>query len=52
MTDQEAREFVEKLAVPEAAEPPPCPICERGHPLETRCALSTDCRAEAAGLRE
>jgi hypothetical protein len=52
MTDQEAREFVEMLAVPEAAEPPPCPICGRGHPLETSCALSTDRRPEAAGLRE
>jgi hypothetical protein len=52
MTDQEAREFVEMLAVPEAAEPPPCPICGRDHPLETRCALSTDRRPEAAGLRE
>jgi hypothetical protein len=27
MTDQEARKFVELLAVPEVAEPPPCPIC-------------------------
>jgi hypothetical protein len=44
MTDQEAREFVEMLAVPETAEPPPCPICGRGHPLETRCPLSTDRR--------
>jgi hypothetical protein len=52
MTDQEAREFVEMLAVPEAAEPPPCPICGRGHPLDTGCALSTDSRPEAAGLRE
>jgi hypothetical protein len=52
MTDQEAREFVEMLAVPEAAEPPPCPICGRGHPLETRCALSTDRRPRTAGLRE
>jgi hypothetical protein len=25
MSDQEAREFVEMLAVPEAAAPPPCP---------------------------
>ena len=38
MTDQEAREFVEMLAVPEAAEPPPCPICGCRHPLETSCA--------------
>jgi hypothetical protein len=37
MTEQEAREFVELLAVPEAAEPPPCPICGCGHPLETPC---------------
>jgi len=37
MTEQEAREFVEMLAVPEAAEPPPCPICGCGHPLESRC---------------
>ena len=53
MTDQEAREFVEMLAVPEAAEPPPCPICGRGHPLETRCAHSRLTAAlEAARLRE
>jgi hypothetical protein len=52
MTDQEAREFVEMLAVPEAAEPPPCPICGRGHSLEAGCALSTDRRPESAGLRE
>jgi hypothetical protein len=37
MTDQEAREFVEMLAVPEASEPPACPICGCGHPLETSC---------------
>ena len=52
MTDQEAREFVEMLAVPEASEPPACPICGRGHPLETSCVLSTDRPREAAGLRE
>jgi hypothetical protein len=52
MTDQEAREFVEMLAVPEAAEPPPCPNCGRGHPLEIRCALSTDRCPDGAGLRE
>jgi hypothetical protein len=52
MTDQEAREFVEKLAVPEAAAPPPCPICGRGHPLEASCALSTDRGREVVGLRE
>jgi hypothetical protein len=52
MSDQEAREFVEMLAVPEAAEPPSCPICGRDHPLEARCAVSTDRRPDAAGLRE
>jgi hypothetical protein len=52
MTDQQVREFVEKLAVPDAAESPPCPICERGHPLETRCGFSTDRRPKAAGLSE
>jgi hypothetical protein len=52
MTDQQAREFVEMLAVPEAAAPPPCPICGRGHRLETSCALSTDRRREPVGLRE
>ena len=52
MTDQQAREFVEMLAVPEAPEPPPCPICGCGHPLETRCAHLTDRRPGAAGLRE
>src|SRR5262245_53567387 len=52
MTDQQAREFVEMLAVPEAAGPPPCPICGCAHPLETGCAHLTDRRLEAAGLRE
>jgi hypothetical protein len=52
MTEQEAREFVELLAVPEAAEPPPCPICGCGHPLETGCARLTDRRPEADGRRE
>ena len=52
MTDQEAREFVEMLAVPEEAEPPPCPICGFEHPLETRCARLTDRHPEAVGLRE
>jgi hypothetical protein len=52
MTEQQAREFVELLAVPDTAEPPPCPICGCGHPLETRCANLTDRRLEAAGLRE
>ena len=52
MTDQEAREFVEMLAVPRAAEPPPCPICGRGHPFETSCPLSTARRFEAAGAPE
>jgi hypothetical protein len=42
MTDQEIREFVEKLAVPESIDPPPCPLCGRAHRLETRC--------ETAGL--
>jgi hypothetical protein len=63
MTEQEAREFVELLAVPEAAEPPPCSVCGCGHPLkrrapsagavtaETRCARLTDRRPEAARLR-
>ena len=37
MTDQQAREFVEALAVPEHADPPPCPICGQSHPLESKC---------------
>lgn len=37
MNDQEAREFVEMLAVPESPAPPLCPICGRAHPLETQC---------------
>jgi hypothetical protein len=37
MTDQEAREFVEALAVPEHAVPPPCPLCGQRHPLEAKC---------------
>jgi hypothetical protein len=41
MTDQQAREFVEALAVPEHADPPPCPLCGQRHPLEAKC-LSAD----------
>ena len=52
MSEQEAREFVEMLAVPDAPAPPPCPLCGRGHPLETSCALSTERGREVAGLRE
>jgi hypothetical protein len=37
LTDQQAREFVEALAVPEHADPPPCPLCGRRHPLESKC---------------
>ena len=53
MTDQEAREFVELLAFPQATDPPPCPICGHGHSLETRCVLSNRADSlKAAGLRE
>jgi len=52
MSEQEAREFVEMPAVPEAPAPPPCPLCGRGHPLETSCALSTERGREVAGVRE
>jgi hypothetical protein len=38
MTDQEAREFVEMLAVPETPQPPPCPLCGVEHPLESGCS--------------
>jgi hypothetical protein len=53
MTDHDVREFVEMLAVPEPADPPPCPLCGEHHPLETRCVGSSrNNRLEAAGLRE
>ena len=39
MTDQEAREFVEMLAVPRPTAPPPCPICGHPHPLESGCVV-------------
>ena len=39
MTDQQAREFVEMLAVPDSTSCPPCPICGRNHSLETGCVL-------------
>jgi hypothetical protein len=48
MTEQEAREFVELLAAPEAAEPPPCPICGCGHPLETPCPIHAGGRVHKA----
>jgi phage/plasmid primase-like uncharacterized protein len=38
MTDQEAREFLERLAVPNRTQPPPCPLCGGQHQLELRCA--------------
>jgi hypothetical protein len=28
------------LAVPEAADPPPCPLCGHRHQLETQCSAS------------
>jgi hypothetical protein len=37
MTDQQAREFVEALAVPEHADPPSCPLCGQRHPLQSKC---------------
>jgi hypothetical protein len=37
-TDQQARQFVEMLAVPAPSAPPPCPLCRHGHALEQRCA--------------
>ena len=39
MNDQQAREFVEMLAVPERTAPPPCPLCGTGHALEARCGI-------------
>ena len=41
MNEQQAREFVEMLAVPEAADPPPCPLCGDIHELETNCGTSS-----------
>ena len=56
MTDQDVREFVEMLAVPEPADPPPCPLCGHSHPLETMCVPRMETifadAFEAAGLRE
>jgi len=49
MTDQEIRQFVEKLAVPEPISPPPCPLCGLAHRLETRCETA---RFEAGALRQ
>jgi hypothetical protein len=49
MTDQEIRQFVEKLAVPKPTDPPVCPLCGSAHRLETRCEPA---RLEAAGRRE
>lgn len=50
MNDQQAREFVEMLAVPESTNPPPCPICGHSHPLETGCVLpSRDRRVLVSG---
>jgi hypothetical protein len=40
MTDQQAREFVEALAVPQRTSPPQCPICGHSHPLEAKCVLT------------
>ena len=38
MNEQQAREFVEMLAVPETADSPPCPLCGHKHQLETKCS--------------
>jgi len=53
MTDQQAREFVEMLAVPQDTDPPPCPICGFRHQLEAACALpQQDGPASARAPRE
>jgi len=53
MTDQQAREFVETLAVPQRTSPPPCPICGHSHLLETKCVLTRGEGAPVgAGLRK
>jgi hypothetical protein len=41
VNEQKVREFVEMLAVPEPADPPPCPICGESHRLETQCGPSS-----------
>jgi hypothetical protein len=48
MTDQEIRQFVEILAVPDPADPPACPLCGHSHRLESRCEIG---HPEVAGLR-
>jgi hypothetical protein len=50
MTEQEAREFIEMLAVPERSQPPPCPLCQTRHRLELRCAGERRAPAGALGF--
>jgi hypothetical protein len=49
MNEQQAREFVEMLAVPEAADPPPCPLCGHLHRLETKCSTVRPATGSALG---
>jgi hypothetical protein len=51
MNEQQAREFVEMLAVPEAADPPPCPLCGHRHQLETKCSALGPATGRALGTR-
>ena len=51
MNEQQAREFVEMLAVPEAADPPPCPLCGHRHQLETVCSALSHAARGALSTR-
>jgi hypothetical protein len=51
MNEQQAREFVEMLAVPEAPDPPPCPLCGHPHQLETKCSTLRRATGDALGAR-
>jgi len=52
MNEQQAREFVEMLAVPEAADSPPCPLCGGRHALETKCLTPASRRALSTRWRQ
>ena len=51
MNEQQAREFVEMLAVPEAADPPPRPLCGHRHEVETECSALRPAACRALGTR-
>jgi hypothetical protein len=39
LSDQQGRQLLQMLAVPDPTRPPSCPLCGSPHRLEQRCVL-------------